>query len=150
MMTTAPRQLVFDFFDGELAAPRPWRTTSYWRRRIDRASRAAYAMGLKKRAHAESVAAELLGASPGFGPEPRPIPRPAPVMPFYPDRESRCELAALARRVRNLIPSRTNPESYFIEKDAIFRELQRIAKIGTPESRRVPDRRISRSGAELS
>jgi twinkle protein len=57
---------------------------------------------------------------------------------------------ALARRVRNLIPSRTNPESYFIEKDAIFRELQRIAKIGTPESRRVPDRRISRSGAELS
>jgi len=34
----------------------------------------------------------------------------------------------LAGRVRRLQPSRTNPEGYFEEKDAICSELRRIAK----------------------
>ena len=52
-----------------------------------------------------------------------PQPRPA---------GERGTLLQLAARVRRLAPSRTDPEAYFVEKDAIEHELRRLARVWGP------------------
>ena len=41
-------------------------------------------------------------------------------------------LLQLAARVRHLCPDRRDPEAYFVEKDAIERELRRLAQTWGP------------------
>ena len=41
-------------------------------------------------------------------------------------------LLQLAARVRRLAPSRTDPEAFHIEKDAIEHELRRLARTWSP------------------
>jgi hypothetical protein len=47
----------------------------------------------------------------------------------------RATLLRLARMARRLCPDRRDPERFHIEKDAIERELRRLASVGTPVTR---------------
>jgi hypothetical protein len=112
-------QLKFNFGDVVRSEnerePRP----SYWRLRLKRVAEQSYCLGRMRRQRAESLAVELLREVP---PQLDCQPAVMPTIPFYADRESRCELSQLARRVRNLSPSRTKRR---------YRELQRIAGQGS-------------------
>jgi hypothetical protein len=156
------RQLRFPFIiepDREAAtSPRP----SAYRKRLKRVAEMAYALGLRRRARAESVAGELLkqmdkakgarepGTSRGMTrcenqtASPKTLSelgiskqqssdwqKPLPTIPFHADARERNELHELARRVQRLTVSRTDPESFWVEKSEIANELRRIVNQGS-------------------
>lgn len=47
---------------------------------------------------------------------------------MQPQRRSRPDLAALARRVERLAPSHRDPEAFFVERSEIANALHRAAK----------------------
>jgi hypothetical protein len=129
----AVMQLCFPFCSEESAAA-PSRTTLYWRRKIAKCVSFAYELG-KRRAlqpRAQSLGA---GAVVPMTPEAgvaihpvltQPFKKPACVAGLTPNE--RHEIATIARRLQRLAPSHRSPESYFIEKDAIIKELMFISR----------------------
>src|SRR5690349_20148555 len=53
-----------------------------------------------------------------------------PLNLLHPRRSEAAALIDLANRIRRLAPSRTDPESYFIEKSEIEHALRRLARSG--------------------
>jgi hypothetical protein len=92
------------------------RTTLYWHRRIDRAVRAAFELGRRRR---KAI------------PLPKAAPRPlgAAVAPAVSvSRAGRNELHDLAVRVSRLTINRRDPEWFYCEKDEISAALRAIAQ----------------------
>jgi hypothetical protein len=115
-------QLVFSFLDAADPPPAgPSRTTVYWRRRIDRATRAAFELGRRQKGSRAQPSRSLGAASVRAD-------NVAPARPFFASRADRNELDLLARRVARLSISRRDPEAFFVERDSIFHALRAIAK----------------------
>ena len=103
-------QLVFPFVPADPLPAGPSRTTTYWRRRIDRAIRRAYELGRRQHQRRPGAVA------------------PLPVRAAYPNGDDRNELAVLARRIRNLTIDRRDPEWFHEEKSEVAHVLMQIAK----------------------
>jgi hypothetical protein len=91
------------------------RTTLYWRKRIDRAVRAAFEIGRRQRKPAPQT--HSVGAAVA--------PMPAR---FEPMRDEANELLAIAARLARLTVSRKDPHAFFEEKSSLVFELRQIAR----------------------
>jgi hypothetical protein len=104
-------QLCFQFAE-EIEPKGASRTTLYWRKRIDRAARAAFEIGRRQRKPIPKA--------------PRPL--GAAVVPVVSISRDLNELHELAARVARLTISRRDPEWFRCEKSDISAALRAIAR----------------------
>jgi hypothetical protein len=105
-------QLCFLFVVVDDPPPAVSRTTLYWRKRINRAARAAFEIGRRQRRPVPKA--------------PRPL--RAAVVPAVSISRDRNELHELPARVARLTISRRDPECFHCEKSEISAALRAIAR----------------------